>query len=91
MAVNEAYTTKASVCCHGAETKNMKNGHSRESYKNGNYRNYPYEIHGIRICQRCGRTWHRDKVGAINIYDVYMALLNNEERPFRYTRACYEN
>ena len=92
---NEAYTTKSSVCCHGHENQCMKNGHSLAEYKNGIYmdcpRKMPQHVHGILICQGCGRTWNRDFVGAINILNLYMARVHGEPRPERFTWAYWHN
>jgi hypothetical protein len=91
----EGYSTKSSVCCHGAENKCMKNGHSIQAYKNGKFletpAKMPRKVHGILICQRCKRTWNRDVVGAVNILDIYLARMYGLPRPQRFTRAYWQH
>lgn len=87
--VNENYSTKASVCCHGHKNKKMTNGYSEEKYKNGKAKYCPREIHGILHCENCSRTWNRDWVGSINIYDIFVATLNQQARPYRFTKDCH--
>lgn len=60
--VNEAYTSKRSACCHGHDLKPMK-----RTAANGEKE----DIHGLRICKKCGRTWDRDVSAALNIFDVF--------------------
>jgi hypothetical protein len=75
--VNEAYTTKRSVCCPNGDHPT-----------NGNWRdNRGVKVHGILVCNDCGRLWNRDKVGSINIYDIAVAVVNNEPRPARFVRG----
>jgi len=89
----EAYSTKSSVCCHGAQNSCMKNGHSVHDYKNGKFletpAKMPRKVHGILVCQRCKRTWNRDVVGAVNILDIYLARMNGQPRPERFTREYW--
>ena len=88
--VNEAYSTKASVCCHEHSNKCMKNGRNPKTYKNNKYNYYPTEIHGILICKKCGRTWNRDVVGAINILNIFLEeQYYQQPRPYRFTKQCY--
>lgn len=90
---NEAYSTKSSVCCHGEENKEMKNGHLPEMFMKGKYRDCPEKkpskVHGILVCQKCKRTWNRDVVGATNILDIYLARMNDQRRPERFTRSFW--
>jgi len=76
----EAYSTKSSQCCHGLLNKCMKNGQDVVTFRNGKYKEnpskIPREVHGSLICQKCGRMWNRDFVGAVNIYDIYVARMN---------------
>lgn len=81
---NESMSTKSSLCCHGHHNKKMPNGQDPKMFKNGNYKYYPDEVHGILICKKCGRTWDRDFVGAVNILDIYMARMNGLTRPQRF-------
>ena len=88
--VNEAYSTKSSLCCHGAHNRCQRNGQDPITFKKGRYQaapdNMPREVHGILICQRCGKTWNRDFVGAVNIFDIYIARIRGEPRPARFKR-----
>jgi ribosomal protein L37AE/L43A len=108
--VDESYTSKASVCCHGAKNECQKNGQDPRTYKiktseknkkiqekkkkalesTGKTCKTPYykrEIHGILICNKCGNTWDRDVVGAVNIADVAIAQLYGFARPERFTKT----
>ena len=84
----EAYSTKSSLCCHGHLNKCMKNGQNVVTFRNGKYKENPskitMEVHGSLICQKCGRTWNRDFVGAVNIYDIYVARMIEWARPALY-------
>ena len=87
----EAYSTKSSLCCHGHLNKCKKNGQPVETFKKGKYidkpNKMPREVHGILICQKCGKTWNRDYVGAVNIYDIYVARMRGEIRLERFQRV----
>jgi transposase len=90
----EAYSTKASVCCHGYANKEMKCGQSPDTFKQGKYKECPdkkpSKVHGILVCQKCKRTWNRDVVGATNILDIYLARMEGHPRPERFTRAYWQ-
>ena len=89
----EAYSSKSSVCCHGYRNHNQRNGQPLATYKKGKYLatpgKMPREVHGILICNKCGRTWDRDVVGAINILDIYLARMRGQQRPERFTRGYW--
>jgi hypothetical protein len=91
---NEAYSSKSSVCCHGHANRKMPNRQPPATYKKGKYseqpNNMPREVHGILICNQCGKTWNRDVVGATNIREIYLARMRGEARPLRFTRAGYD-
>jgi hypothetical protein len=42
---------------------------------------YPNKIHGITICNKCGKTWCRDKNAAINIWTIAMVQIRGKPRP----------
>lgn len=92
---NEAYSSKASVCCHSHANVKMKNGQNIANFKRGKYvdtpSKMPRQIHGILHCKNCGKTWDRDLVGSVNIYDIFMDRWLNGRRPYRFTEACYKN
>ena len=71
----------------------MKNGVPKELYKKGIFvdcpQKIPHEIHSILNCQNCKRTWNRDVVGGINIFDIYVAHMHGEARPERFTRGYW--
>jgi transposase len=85
---NECMSTKSSLCCHGHHNKHMPNGQDPVTYKKGKFKNaperMPSEVLGILICQECGRTWNRDYVGAVNIWDIYLARMTGLPRPARF-------
>lgn len=91
----EAYSTKASVCCHGHANKEMKCGQAPDIFKQGKYKDCPAKkpskVHGILICQKCKRTWNRDVVGPTNILDIYLARMEGHPRPERFTKAYWQN
>jgi len=91
----EAYSTKSSLCCHSHLNKCMKNGQDVVTFRNGKYKEnpskMPREVHGILICQKCGRTWNRDFVGAVNIYDIYVARMNEWAGLARFTRKYWQD
>ena len=93
--VKEAYSTKSSICCHGHENKCMHNGIGPDAYKGGKFKDspkkVPHKIHGILVCQKCKRTWNRDVVGAINILDIYLADMEGQSRPHRFTHSYWKN
>lgn len=60
--VNEWGTSKMSACCRGHEMKPMKRRVATGETE---------EIHGLRICKKCGRTWDRDVSAALNIFDAF--------------------
>ena len=90
--VKEGNSSKASVCCHGAMNKCQANNQPQNTYKvkkGGQPTNKPVpsEVHGILICQNCGRTWDRDLVGGLNITDIGIDHLMGLERQWRFTKA----
>jgi len=91
----EAYSTKSTLCCHGLLNKCMKNGQDVVTFRNGKYNEnlskMPREVHGILICQKCERTWNRDFVGAVYIYDIYVARMNEWARPVRFARKYWQD
>jgi hypothetical protein len=42
---------------------------------------FPLKIHGITICNKCGKTWCRDKNAAINILAIAVAQIRGGPRP----------
>ena len=91
--VNEAYTSKSSLCCPGHLNACQRNGQDPTIFKKGKYSDDPSQmprvIHGISCCTNCGRTWNRDLVGSANILVIARAQLNGEPRPDRFTRAFW--
>ena len=97
--VPEGMSSKASLCCHGAHNKQQKNGQSPSTYKIKTTKHKtlregekvkpihcPAKVHGISICEKCGRTWNRDVVGSVNILDIAIDALQGFPRAIRFTR-----
>ena len=70
--VAEGYTSKRSCCCRGHDmvpVRVMVDGQRTD-------------LHGLRICQGCRKTWNRDVSAAINIFDIfYNSQVRGGERP----------
>jgi transposase len=70
--VKEAYTSKRSSCCAGYDCVAMKN-------ENGD------SIHGVRICQKCGKTLDRDINSSFQIFHIfYKSQVLRGARPEQY-------
>ena len=90
--VPEQWSSKSSVCCHGAVNEEQKNNQPPQKYKvkkgeNPSEKPVPSKVHGILICPKCGRTWDRDFVGALNITDIAIDHLLGLPRHWRFTKA----
>jgi hypothetical protein len=90
--VPEGYSSLASFCCHGAVNVKQKNNQPHHTYKvkkgkQPSDKPVPSEVHGILICQKCGRTWDRDLVGGLNVTDIAIDILIGLERHWRFTKA----
>ena len=78
VSVKENYTSKMSSCCRGHAMKPSKGKDA-----DGN----EVEIHGLRVCTHCGKTWNRDFNAAINIFDIfYNSMVKGQNRPPHLTR-----
>jgi hypothetical protein len=89
--VNESYSTKSSVCCHGSVTYEQPNGQNPATYKvkrgqQPTGKPVPTTVHGIRICKECGRTWNRDVTGGLNIWYIAVDHLIGFPRHWRFTK-----
>lgn len=72
--VKEHYTSKRSGCCAGADVKPMKNACGDD-------------IHGVRICKRCGKTCDRDLNSGFQIFHIYYKdQVRGEGRPVQYQK-----
>jgi hypothetical protein len=70
--VKEGYTSKRSSCCAGHDCVAMKNSEGNP-------------IHGVRICQNCGKTWDRDVNSSFQIFHIfYKSQVLGHERPEQY-------
>ena len=102
--VNEAYTTKASTCCHGALTTYQRNGIGPEEFKIKleNMQNkikgrppdrtprHPSHNTGILTCTNCGKALSRDSTGGQNQFCVAQCVLKGEPRPERFPKRLYQ-
>ena len=79
--VQEQYSTKSSLCCHGAVHFEQPNGQPNATSSH---------VHGILVCPTCRRTWDRDLVGAVNITDIAIDHLMGLPRHPRFTKALNE-
>lgn len=91
--VDEAYTTKSSLCCHQhkAQNREARNGMSPETYRNGRYKAFPRTVRGSLVCNNCGTTYGRDGASGVNIYEIAKALLTGEPRPERFTHRYWRD
>ena len=81
--VNEAYTSKRASCCRGEDLRPMKRP-TRD--QDGVMR--VKDVHGLRTCPKCKRTWNRDFTAAINIWDIfYSQTILGKERPWHLNRT----
>jgi transposase len=72
--VNEYRTSKSSPCCVGHDMARMI-GPKKDGSRG--------PVHGVSICQGCGKTWDRDFAASVNIFDCfYNTQVNVGERPF---------
>jgi transposase len=76
--VNEYRTSKSSPCCVGHDMARMIG--PKKDGRMG-------PVHGVSICQGCGKTWDRDFSASVNIFDCfYNCQVNQGDRPFYLTK-----
>ena len=102
--VNEAFTTRASNCCHGAITTYQRNGIGPDEFKKKKKNRlhkikgkppdrtprHPSHNTGILICTNCGKALSRDSTGGQNQFCVAQCVLKGEPRPERFTKRLYQ-
>ena len=90
--IDEAYTSKRSNCCKGAEMKCILTGHKRRTTKDG--RTVRCTVHGISRCTSCLKLWNRDKSAALNQWDITSEIIRNRDkkaRPWWLTKDMNKN
>lgn len=80
ISVDEFRTSKMSSCCRGFTMRPMRGFNKKGVFG---------DLHGVRICNKCGKTWDRDFSAAINIFDVfYNSIVLGGEHPPHLRRDC---